>query len=190
MAYWEPTVIATRREQAPSGVQPSQLRALFQEHAAFVWRSLRRLGVSDADVDDLVQEVFLVVHQRLDGYEERERARSWLYSICVRVASNQRRKLFRRREQVTSEPPEGRVSATQLQEIEDREALALGHRLLDQLPAEQREVFVLYEVEHMPMAQVAESVGCPLHTAYSRLRMARAKVLAELGRARVDGEGV
>jgi RNA polymerase sigma-70 factor (ECF subfamily) len=172
-------------------VEPKpQLRALFEEHAPFVWRSLRRLGVAEADVDDMLQEVFLVVHQRLDDYQERDRLRSWLYSICVRVASAQRRKLFRRRESVTPEGelPEGRQAAPQLKQVEDREALALGQRLLALLPPDQREVFVLYEVEHLPMAQIAEAVGCPLHTAYSRLRIARQRILAEVERSERRGE--
>ncbi|MDB4973915.1 MAG: polymerase sigma factor RpoE [Myxococcaceae bacterium] len=135
----------------------------------------------------MLQEVFLVVYQRLADYEERDRARSWLYSICVRVASSQRRKLSRRRESVTDEPPEGRLPATQLQQVEEREALALGERLLQLLPPEQREVFVLYEVEHLPMAQIAEAVGCPLYTAYSRLRLARQRILLEVERAERDG---
>lgn len=165
--------------------QQERVRKLFAEFAPFVWRSLRRLGVPDADVDDMLQEVFLVVYQRLDDYEERDRARSWLYSICVRVASSQRRKLSRRRESVTSELPEQKLAAPQLQYVEDREALAFGERLLRLLPAEQREVFVLYEVEHLPMAQIAEALGCPLYTAYSRLRLARQRILAEV--ERVEG---
>jgi len=134
----------------------------------------------------MLQEVFLVVYQRLGDYEERSRARSWLYSICVRVASGQRRKVNRRRENVTMELPEQRSAPAQLQDVEDREALLLGHRLLALLPDEQREVFVLYEVEEMPMTEIAAALGCPLYTAYSRLRTARLKLLAEVARERGD----
>ncbi|HEY6877802.1 MAG TPA: sigma-70 family RNA polymerase sigma factor [Polyangiales bacterium] len=178
---------ATAHDRDPA--QPLRLRQLFDEHAAFVWRSLRRLGVREADLDDLLQEVFLVVYRRLDEYEERDRARSWLYSICRRVAQTQRRTLQRRREQLSSEPPDGRIAPTQLVRVEEREALELGHRLLATLPEEQREVFVLYEVEHIPMQQIADALGCPLHTAYSRLRTARSKIIAELETARRKEEG-
>jgi len=178
------TVTGTRPEREPDGNSPPQLRELFEEHASFVWRSLRRLGVAEADLDDMLQEVFLVVYQRLGDYEERSRARSWLYSICVRVASGQRRKVNRRRENVTMELPEQRTAPEQLQQVEDREALLLGHRLLALLPDEQREVFVLYEVEEMPMTEIAQALGCPLYTAYSRLRTARLKLLAEVTRER------
>lgn len=174
---------ATRAPADATATRAEQLRILFDEHSPFVWRSLSRLGVEAADLDDMVQEVFLVVYQRMGDYQERNRVRSWLYAICIHVAKAQRRKVARRREHVTDEPPEGRLAAPQLQRVEDREALAFGHRLLSLLPPDQREVFVLYEVEHLPMAQIAEAIGCPLYTAYSRLRIARQRIVAEVERA-------
>ena len=69
------------------------------------------------------------------------------------------------------------------EDIEKREALQRGQRILAALPEEQRAVFLLFEVERMSMAEVAEAVGCPLQTAYSRLHKARERVLAMLDRA-------
>ncbi|HEX5660250.1 MAG TPA: sigma-70 family RNA polymerase sigma factor [Polyangiales bacterium] len=186
----ESEVKATARERDTPTEHPPRLRQLFDENASFVWRSLRRLGVAEADVDDLLQEVFLVVYRRLDEYEERDRARAWLYSICRRVAQTQRRSVRRRREDLSGDMPERRSPPTQLVRVEEREALELGHRLLSALPEEQREVFVLYEIEHIPMQQVADALGCPLYTAYSRLRAGRAKILAELANERRKEEGV
>ncbi|MEY4513896.1 MAG: hypothetical protein RLZZ450_6018 [Pseudomonadota bacterium] len=174
---------ATRAPADATATPAEQLRVLFDEHSPFVWRSLQRLGVDTSDLDDMVQEVFLVVYQRMADYQERNRVRSWLYAICIHVAKAQRRKVTRRRENVTHEPPEERLAATQLQRVEDREALAFGQKLLALLPPDQREVFVLYEVEHLPMAQIAEAIGCPLYTAYSRLRIARQRIVAEVERA-------
>jgi RNA polymerase sigma-70 factor (ECF subfamily) len=184
MEYEE--VTATRQEHEPTPDTASRVRELLEEHGPFVCRSLRRLGIAESDLDDMLQEVFLVVYQRLSDYEERNRARSWLYSICTRVAYAHRRKMFRRRESVAAELPESLAPATQLQSVEDREALILGHRLLALLSPEQREVFVLYEVEDMPMQQIATAIGCPLQTAYSRLHKARSRLLAEVERARVE----
>ena len=175
-------MIATTREHEPTADQAPRLRDLFDAHGAFVCRSLRRLGVAEADLDDLAQEVFVVVYQRLSDYQERDRARGWLYVICTHVARAHRRKAFRRRENVTSEPPEGWHGATQLQTVEDREALLLGQRLLGALPPEQRVVFELYELEELPMPQIAAALGCPLQTAYSRLHKARSRLLAEVQR--------
>jgi RNA polymerase sigma-70 factor (ECF subfamily) len=178
----------TRRHHASPVDEPPRLREVFQEHGAFVCRSLRRLGVPEADLDDLLQEVFLVVYHRLKDYEEKGRARAWLYSICTRVARAQRRKLLRRREQTAPEHSEPHVRATQLERVEDRQALELGQRLLNALPERQREVFWLYEVEDLSMPEIAQAVGCPLQTAYSRLHQARQRILAEVqANAATDG---
>jgi len=173
-------VMEVRRQHAPPIEQTPPLRTVFEEHGAFVCRSLRLLGIREADLDDVLQEVFVVVYQRLHDYEERGRARAWLYSICTRVARAQRRKFVRRREEMAAEFPESPVAPTQLEHIADREALARGQELLSRLPREQRDVFWLYEVEDQPMAEIARALGCPLQTAYSRLHKARERILAEV----------
>lgn len=172
------TVAEAKRQQASSPEAPVRLRSLFEEYGAFVCRSLRVLGVPEADLDDALQEVFLVVFQRMHDYEERGRARAWLYSICTRVVRSHRRKVRRRREEVTFEVPDAPAAPTQLERIAEHEALALGQQLLSRLPQEQRDVFWLYEVEDVPMADIARALDCPLQTAYSRLHKARERVVA------------
>jgi RNA polymerase sigma-70 factor (ECF subfamily) len=175
--------LSLRQPDACAAETPAACQ-VFERHAAFVWRTLRHLGVRDADLEDVTQEVFMVVHNRLRGYDERDKIRSWLYAICSRVAKAHVRKVIRRRESVTADPPELEIAATQLEDIEKREALARSRQILAALPEEQRAVFLLFEVERMPMLEVAEAVGCPLQTAYSRLHKARERVLATLDRAR------
>jgi RNA polymerase sigma-70 factor (ECF subfamily) len=179
-ATWPQSALA---EEQPKPI----LRELFEQHAAFVCRSLRRLGVVEADLDDMLQEVFLVVHKRLSDYEERDRVAAWLYTICARVAQAQRRKRARRRENVSADVPLGPAEPDQLRSIEQREAILLGQRLLALLPPDQREVFVLYELEDLAMREVAEAVGCPLQTAYSRLYKARERIFADVEQLRSQG---
>lgn len=166
-----------KRQQASSQEEPTRLRCMFEEHGAFVCRSLRMLGVPEGDLDDALQEVFLVVFQRMRDYEERGRVRAWLYSICTRVVWTRRRVMRRRREDLV-DYPESAVGPTQHERVVDHEALALGHELLQALPPEQRDVFWLYEVEELPMSEIARSINCPLQTAYSRLHKARERILA------------
>src|SRR5690606_13923988 len=83
------------RVSAPSaggaaGALPS-LDEIFRAHAPFAWRALRRLGVAEADVDDVCQDVFMVVHRKLDAFEGRSSMRTWIYGICARTASDYRR---------------------------------------------------------------------------------------------------
>jgi len=181
-------VNGTRGSHESATHQQPPLRQVFEEHGQFVCRSLRYLGVVEADLDDMLQEVFLVVHRRLGEYDEKGRARAWLYSICTRVAHAQRRKVGRRRENISPVFVEQEAAPTQLAQVEDRQALALGHQLLRLIPPEQREVFLLYEVEDMAMPEIAQALNCPLQTAYSRLHRARARILAEVQRIASENE--
>ena len=161
---------------------------VFDAHAAYVGRALACLGVHDRELPDACQEVFLVVARRLDDFEGRSSVRTWLYAICLRVALRVKRRAGRRREDAVAQPPEppGRSSTPQ-EEVEKRRALTQALSILDELDEDKRAVFVLYEVEQLPMREVARVVGCPLQTAYSRLYAARRQVAATIRRRR-EGE--
>lgn len=152
-------------------------REIFDEYAPFVWRTLRHLGVAEADVDDTCQDVFTTIHRKLAGFEGRSSLRTWIYGICLRVASDRRRRAHVRREHAVAEPPARVVEATQDEDCAKKEARALLARLLDALDEDKRAVFVLYEIEGLPMREISQAVGCPLQTAYSRLHAARKLVL-------------
>jgi RNA polymerase sigma-70 factor (ECF subfamily) len=128
-------------EPAPR-VQP-RLHEFIVEQRSFVYRNLRSLGVDEADLDDTLQEVFLVVSQRRREYENRRRARAWLYSVCARVAHAQRHLLGYARATDAELGVEAAIAPTQLAYVEDRESLDLVHQLLGQIPAQEREVFLL-----------------------------------------------
>jgi DNA-directed RNA polymerase specialized sigma24 family protein len=92
-----PTLSGDVSHSAPDSEPPS-LREVFDEHAPFVWRTLRHLGIRDADLPDVCQEVFVAVHRKLEGFEGRSSLRTWLYGICLRTASDHRRRAYVRRE--------------------------------------------------------------------------------------------
>lgn len=151
----------------------TDLSAVFRDHAPYVWRVLRKLGIPEAEAEDLCQEVFVVVHRKLPEFEGRSSLTTWLYGICVRTASDHRRRARVRHEQVTEDVPEGRESAPQAKDLARRQARALLDSALESLDEDKRAVFVLFEIEDLTMNEVAVSVGCPLQTAYSRLYAAR-----------------
>jgi RNA polymerase sigma-70 factor (ECF subfamily) len=163
------------------------LREVFSEHAAYVWRALRHLGVPESEADDLCQEVFVVVHRRLDSFEGRSSLRTWLYGICLRVASDYRRRARVRYERPAADPARDIAEPVGFAPDERAQARTELLALLEGLDDDKRDVLVLYEIEGVAMIEVAEIVGCPLQTAYSRLHAARAK-LVELAKAR-DTEG-
>jgi RNA polymerase sigma-70 factor (ECF subfamily) len=157
-------------------------QAIFREHAAFVLRVVRRLGVAPRDVEDVAQEVFVVVHRKLSTFTGESSVRTWLFGIASRVASDHRRRAYVQRENLEAEPPASSFEAPQTQELHDRELRRNLDRALDELDDAKRAVFVLYEMEGIPMTEIAESLGCPLPTAYSRLREARERIRASFAR--------
>ncbi len=165
-----------------------ELAAVFDAHAAYVGRALSCLGVRERELADAMQEVFLVVHRRLGELERPASIRSWLYAICVRKAMSFRRRAARRREDSLAVLPDRQDDgASPHEELERTRALEAALAILETLDDDKRAVFVLYEVEQLPMSEVAEAVGCPLQTAYSRLYAARREVARQLARMRARG---
>jgi RNA polymerase sigma-70 factor (ECF subfamily) len=156
-------------------------------HAPFVWRVLRGMGVREGDIDDLCQEVFLVVHRKLPALELRAALRSWIYGIAFRLARDYRQRAHRKHELLVGEPPAQTHSASQERALERQQDWALLDRLLGELGEEQRQVFVLFEIEELSMREICEIAGCPLQTAYSRLHAARKRIDEKLAELRAEG---
>jgi len=173
---------APRDDDEAQGIRPLRTEELFLAHGATIWRALRRLGVMEVDVDDVCQEVFLIVHQRLHTFEGRSSALTWIYGICVRVASDYRKRLHGASQRSAECAVEPRMEGRQEEAFAIREARAKLDRILDTLDSDKRSVFVLFEIEEMAMADVAIALGCPLQTAYSRLHAARREVDAAIAR--------
>jgi len=150
----------------------------YRAHFAFVWRSLRRLGIAEDDAADAAQDVFIIVHRKLPEFAGRSKLTTWLYGICFRVASERRRAVPRPQlgEQEAAAFIGRQADPGTL--AEQRQGLALLERVLDRLPDEQRAVFCLFELEGMTGDEIAEALEIPLGTAYSRLRLARAAFAA------------
>ena len=156
---------------------------------AFVWRAAKRLGVSDGSLDDVVQEVFVIVHRRLAEFEGRSSLKTWLFGITLRVARDHRRAAKRRPAEGSVDPDALRCTSDgPAENAEKAEAVRILHALLDELDDERREVFVMAELEQMTMPEIAEALGINLNTAYARLRIARQEFERALVRHRArDG---
>jgi RNA polymerase sigma-70 factor, ECF subfamily len=153
-------------------LEAAPIAEVFSAHADFVCRSLRRLGVRSADVDDALQEVFLVVYRRLADYEDRGLMRAWLFSISRQVSGHYHRGFKRSQERerglVVS------VTAPDLEEIVAlREAERIVDSFLEQLDEPQRLVFYLADVEGLTAPEIAAALSVNLNTVYGRLRKAR-----------------
>jgi len=157
---------------------------VYDQHFEFVWRTLRRLGVPEADLPDLSQEVFMVVHRRLHDFEERSKVTTWLFRIATRTARDRRRSARVRRELALESPlleavDEAPDPSRALESADDR---ALLDRALASLDEDQREVFTAFELEGMTGDAIAAALEIPLGTVYSRLRLGRARFRQSVGR--------
>ncbi len=175
-----------------NSTKPIDFRAMYDAHVAFVWRNLRRLGVAPCDVEDRVQEVFVVAHRRMSTFEERGHGpRAWLFQIVLRVASEWRRHRRRHPEDADGGVAQEleRIEPEQSEVIAQHEALERLDRALATLDVEKRAVLVLHEIEEMTAPEIAESLAIPVNTVYSRLRVARQQLEATL-RAQERPSGV
>jgi RNA polymerase sigma-70 factor, ECF subfamily len=161
---------------------PRDPAAIVVEHSAFVWRVLLHLGVPAGQLEDASQEVFLVVIRQLERFEERSSVRTWIYGICRNVALAMRRRTHEHTELLMEELPETVVQPAQEGALWIKRAHEQLLRALRGLDEEQQTVFVLYEIEELSMEEIAQSLGAPLSTCYSRLYAARQKVQADLRR--------
>jgi RNA polymerase sigma-70 factor (ECF subfamily) len=149
--------------------------ALYRAHADFVARFLLRLGAFGQDVPDLIQEVFLVAHRRGGFIPDRAKPTTWLAEISFRVLSDRRKKTRRKLEDSDTEsismaPAQG---ASPGDTAESRESLARVQQALETLTPEKRAVFVLFELEGESCDSIAQGLGIPVGTVYSRLHSAR-----------------
>ena len=161
---------------------------VYELHADFVWRTLQHLGVHDADLEDLGQEVFVTVHRRLASFDGRSKLTTWLFGICLHLAQRHRRRAYFRLELLHAEPPERVDPETPEARYASEEARVRLERLLDKLSPERRATFVMFEVEGMSCEEIAELTGVPVGTVYSRLHLARKLVTAAAARLRRSGK--
>ncbi len=146
------------------------LATIYETHWTYVWKCVRKMGIPDARIEDVVQDVFVVAGRQLRGFEGRSSVRTWLYGIAFRVAQQDHRKQAKEQRPVEA-APSGPVRPDAY--AERAEAAKLLHELLAELPESQRVVFVMVELEGQLAADVAQETGIGINTVYSRLRRAR-----------------
>lgn len=167
-----------------AGAQAMDLRRIFQEHGQFVWLSLQRLGIRPADLDDVAQDVFMVVHRRLDSFDPSTRVTTWLFGICTRIAANYRRRRRWTRE-IPSSSADDRPATLMLADeaLIRREEQRLAERALEKLNVAKRAIFVMFELEGLTCNEIAELMSIPVGTVYSRLHSARRQLEKTLARS-------
>jgi len=154
---------------------------LFRQHRSIVAAIVYRMSGPTADLEDVVQEVFLQVHRSLPDFRGQAKFSTWLHRVAVNVVLMQRRRAksrpsFANEEAGRHEPDDGLLPD---QDLARQRRIQAFHRLLDQLSDKKRSVFVLHEIEGLSPAEIAEVVACPVLTVRTRLFYAR-KELTEM----------
>jgi RNA polymerase sigma-70 factor, ECF subfamily len=177
--------------QPPAGVEPRPTFAeLYESYFAFVWRTARRLGTPEANLDDVVQEIFMVAYRRQEDFEGRSSAKTWLYGIVFNIVRAHRRELRAHHPHaLLAEPPaDPDLLADGADRPDERvaksQAARFIERFLDSLDDDRRDVFVLAELEQLSAPEIAAALGVPLNTVYSRLRLARIEFSKAVARHR------
>jgi RNA polymerase sigma-70 factor (ECF subfamily) len=148
-------------------------RQFYLDHVALVRRVVARLYGPSADIDDAVQEVFLVALRGREGFAGRAAPSTWLYGIAQRVVMAARRRTRLRRFLGLDSAPDPVDGRTPQHIFEDRESSRQLYALLDRISDKKRTVFILHEIEELPGDAIARIVGCPVKTVWTRLHHAR-----------------
>jgi RNA polymerase sigma-70 factor, ECF subfamily len=163
-----------------AGPKPLTFDSVYHSYASFVWRNARRLGVSFGAVEDVMQEVFLVVHRRLPEFEERTSVRAWLSAILIRVVRAHRRNARLKGGASEGAPPSPEPdsltdtrSPSPLEAAERDEAVEELYAILSRMNEERREVLVLSELEELTAPEIAQALQVNVNTVSWRLRTAR-----------------
>ncbi len=179
----------TPRPSASSASSAADLRltGIVRQHYAFLWRSLRRLGVLEADADDAAQRVLQVVARRLGDIEPRAE-KSFMFQTALRVAADLRRAKGRARTVADEDTLERAISdrPTPEEVLNRKQARAELDIILDQLALDLRAVFVLFELEELSTNEIAGLLGIPAGTVSSRLHRAREEFQTLCAKARAS----
>jgi RNA polymerase sigma-70 factor, ECF subfamily len=167
MGVWSPLA-------EPRHAPGPDLDQVFAAHAGYVGLSLRRLGIPERDLEDVVHDVFLVVHRHLHDYDPARPILPWLFGIAVRVSLAYRRRAGFQREDIRADVHATDPGPTPDERVDGERSRRLVLAALEKLGHERRAVLVMHDIDGHSMTDIARALHVPLNTGYSRLRLARA----------------
>lgn len=179
----EPPALASRPagrgcEAEASAAAPGaalDFELLYREHFNFACRSLRLLGVEPDGLEDAAQDVFGIASRKLAEFTGASSIKTWIFAIVQRVAANHRRTHRRKRASLEPLSPElaAGEGASPETEAQSAQSVALIRSFTESLDEGRRVLLVLGLIEGVPIKELADTLGIPVQTAYSRVRALR-----------------
>lgn len=174
-------------EPPPSGIQRAlpdsaiSFESLYDEYFSFVWRTARRLGVHEANLEDVCQDVFFALHRRLGDFAGRSSLRTWVFGFTLNVVQvhhrSQRRKniAFRAVGDLLDPDTLFDDSSAADERLRRVEAIRCACETLAEIPTDNRNVFLMANLEGMSASEISREFDLNVNTVYTRLRSARAQ---------------
>jgi RNA polymerase sigma-70 factor (ECF subfamily) len=167
-------------------VRTAAFHEIFKAELSYVWKTLKRLGIPDRDLEDVAHDVFVTVHRRLDEYDTARPLRPWLFGISFRTAWRYRELARNQREVIGDGMDVADETPTPEQQLVTHQARQLLNRALDTIDLDQRAAFVMHDIDGFSAPEIATALSIPLNTVYSRLRLARERVKLSVQRLRLQ----
>ena len=172
----------------PAACTETDLESVYRCYATRVSKWAQRLAGPDADVPDIVHDVFLIVERQLPGFRGQAKLSTWLYEITIRVVQTHRRRTRRLRLlwPFARGPAEGAAPRpfeiaderqSPLEAMAQRETTAVLYRLLDELDDKHRTAVVLFELEGLSCVEIAAMTGTTVRNVWARLSRGRHRLL-------------
>ncbi|HEX7507508.1 MAG TPA: RNA polymerase sigma factor [Polyangia bacterium] len=161
------------------GLVQAGFDAVYESMVDYVWNVVCRMGVPQADAEDVVQEVFVTLYRRLGEFEGRAQLKTWVFTITAHLVQHYCRTHARKPgDRATAKGTEIHALVDQREngpanEVERKERYDALDRVLAQLDEAKRLVFVLAEVEQLTLVEIGEIIGANPNTVATRLRAAR-----------------
>jgi RNA polymerase sigma-70 factor (ECF subfamily) len=160
---------------------------VFRSEFSYIWNTLARLGIRSSDLEDIAHDVFCQVYRQFCAYDPTRPLRPWLFGFAFRVASDYRRLARHRVELVGIDVERVDHVAGADDQLISAEERALVEVALRSVPLDRRALLMLHEIDGESIPNIAEALGVPLNTAYSRLRLARLDLAAAVRKLQSEG---
>jgi len=160
----------------------------FDQELDYLYRTLQRMGVPRADVEDLLQDIFLTLHRHWHALDTTRSLRPWLFGVAFRVVSGQRRRRAREFPDQSLDPEDCAPNPEDW--VQGQETLALLSAALEQVPMPRRSVLVQHELEGMEVSDIARRLSITKFGVYARLYKGRRELASAVRRLRTEKECV